>query len=491
MIDYSILEHTSAEPEACSMIESFRSIGYSIETAIADILDNSISAGAKNIWIDYAWEGADTVLSIMDDGWGMNDGEIIQAMRPGSLSPLSLRPEDDLGRFGLGLKTASFSQCRKFCLISKKTDSQPAFWTWDLDYVNTIKSWQLLRYKPEPQFFEKKFNDLERGSIVLWWDIDRLTNRLKADSSTSKEHFLSTMDTVKKHLAMVFHRYIEDGLNIFFRDRRIEPWDPFMIGYEGLQPRPETLLENGKIKIKGFVLPHRSRLTPEGYTYGKGPKDSWTAQQGFYIYRNCRLLVAGEWLNLFKREVHYDLCRIRIDLPNSVDNEWQIDIKKSVARPPAELRDQIIAIAKDVREQAVEVYRHRGKVIKRKLARDEYFPFWEEKARYGKRFYKLSREHPILKELLDNAGALKDQLETTLQFIEETVPVPLITLQESEGERPYGHPFEGKNHDAVYDVMKSMYSRLINEGDTPERAKARIANIEPFNFHLEYLDKLS
>ena len=174
-----------------------------------------------------------------------------------------------------------------------------------------------------------------------------------------------------------------------------------------------------------------------------------------------------------------------------MDNEWQIDIKKSVARPPAELREQIIAIAKDVREQAVEVYRHRGKVIKRKLARDEYFPFWEEKARYGKRFYKLSREHPILKELLDNAGALKDQLETTLQFIEETVPVPLITLQESEGERPYGHPFEGKNHDAVYDVMKSMYSRLINEGDTPERAKARIANIEPFNFHLEYLDKLS
>ena len=155
MIDYSILEHTSAEPEACSMIESFRSIGYSIETAIADILDNSISAGAKNIWIDYAWEGADTVLSIMDDGWGMNDCEIIQAMRPGSLSPLSLRPEDDLGRFGLGLKTASFSQCRKFCLISKKTDSQLAFWTWDLDYVNTIKSWQLLRYKPEPEFFEK------------------------------------------------------------------------------------------------------------------------------------------------------------------------------------------------------------------------------------------------------------------------------------------------------------------------------------------------
>jgi signal transduction histidine kinase len=127
MIDYSKLEHTSAEPEACSMIETFRSIGYSIETAIADIIDNSITAGAKNIWIDYDWQGTDTILSIMDDGCGMNDGEIIQAMRPGSTSPLTLRPENDLGRFGLGLKTASFSQCRKFCVISKTIDHPATF----------------------------------------------------------------------------------------------------------------------------------------------------------------------------------------------------------------------------------------------------------------------------------------------------------------------------------------------------------------------------
>jgi len=490
MIDYSKIEHTSAEPEACSMIETFRSIGYSIETAIADIIDNSITAGAKNIWIGYEWKGTDTVVAIMDDGCGMNNAEIIQAMRPGSTSPLSLRPEADLGRFGLGLKTASFSQCRKFCVISKKIDHPATFWSWDLDYVKTVKLWQLLRYKPDSNFFENKYNELQSGSVVIWWDIDRLTRSTQTDSSTSQEHFLSTMDTVKKHLAMVFHRYIEDGLNIFLRDRKIESWDPFMLSCNGLQPRPEAQLENGKIKIKGFVLPHRSKLTPEEYTYGKGPKDSWTAQQGFYVYRNHRLLVAGEWLNLFKNEVHYDLCRIRIDLPNSMDNEWQIDIKKSVARPPAELRAQIIAIAKAVREQALEVYRHRGAVIKRKLAKEEYFPFWEEKARHGKRFYKLSREHPILRELLENAGTLRSQLENALQFIEETVPVPLITLQESENERPHGKPFEGKSHDAVIMVMKSIYDSLLKQGETSVRAKAKIANIEPFNFYTEYLEQI-
>jgi len=490
MIDYSKLEHTSAEPEACSMIETFRSIGYSIETAIADIIDNSITAKANNIWIDYEWNGTDTVLSIMDDGSGMSDSEIIQAMRPGCTGPFRLRTEDDLGRFGLGLKTASFSQCRKFCVISKKIDNAATFWSWDLDYVNTVESWQLLRYRPDSNFFDKKYNELRSGSVVLWWDIDRLIRSTQADSSTSKAHFLSTMDTVKKHLAMVFHRYIEDGLNIFLRDRKIEPWDPFMVTYKGLQPRPEAQLENGRIKIKGFVLPHRSKLTQEEYTYGKGPKDSWSAQQGFYVYRNRRLLVAGDWLNFFKREVHYDLCRIRIDLPNSTDNEWQIDIKKSIARPPADLRAQIISIARDVREQAVEVYRHRGKVIQRKLSREEYCPFWEEKTRHGKRFYKLSRDHPILRNLLENAGSLKSQLENALQFIEETVPVPLITLHESENERPHGKPFEGKDHDAVLMVMKSMYEGLTADGISSEFAKARIVNIEPFNLFSEYLEQL-
>jgi len=286
---------------------------------------------------------------------------------------------------------------------------------------------------------------------------------------------------------MVFHRYIEEGLNIFLRDRKIVAWDPFLIGCDGLQARPEAFLEDGKVGIKGFVLPHRSKLSAKEYNYGKGPKDSWTAHQGFYIYRNRRLLVAGDWLGLFRQEVHYDLCRIKLDLPNNMDNEWQIDIKKSIARLPTKIREQVIAVAKDVRAHAVEVYRHKGKIIQRTLVKDEYFPFWEEKARHNKRFYRLNREHPVLKELLKNASDLSGQIEKVLQFIEETVPVPLITLQEHENERPHGQPFEGKNHDVVLEVIKSMYENLIAEGMETEQAKARIANIEPFNFYLEYL----
>lgn len=489
MIDYSKISSTPAEPDASSMIETFRAIGYSIETAIADIIDNSISASAKNIWIDYLWNGPNTIIGIIDDGSGMNNKELIQAMRPGSISPLAEREKHDLGRFGLGLKTASFSQCRKFCVVSKKNEIEN-FWTWDLDYVKCVKSWKLIKYKPNSLDISHHFNELINGTAVLWWDIDRLTKDTRVNKYSSKVAFFTTIEKVKKHLSMVFHRYIEEGLNIYLRDRKIEPWDPFMIGFSGLQPRVETPLAEGNIKVKGFVLPHRSKLSPEEYNYGKGPKDDWTAHQGFYVYRNRRLLVAGNWLGLFKRELHYDLCRIKIDLPNNTDDEWQIDIKKSIARPPAKIREQIISLAKDVRAIAVEVYRQKGKVIKRKIVKDDFFPFWIEKVRHGKRFYQLNRNHPILKELFIQAETTKLQIENVLQFIEETVPIPLIALQENENENPHGQPFEGKNHDTILNIMSSMYKKMISDGIESEMAKARIANIEPFDYYLEYLERL-
>ena len=490
MIDYTNIPSTSAEPEASSMIETFRAIGYSIETAIADIIDNCITAGAKNIWIDYDWKGSNSTLSILDDGAGMNEEQLIQAMRPGSKNPLDHRNKDDLGRFGLGLKTASFSQSRKFTVVSKALDYDPVFWTWDLDFVNQEKAWKLIRYVPEEDSWMNKIYTLKNGTCVIWWELDRLTGGTSEDNEEAKSKFLGIMDSVKSHISMVFHRYMDEGIKIYFRDRLIKSWDPFMIGVDGLQTKPETRVENGSIKIKGFVLPHRSKLSAEQYNSGKGPKDSWTAHQGFYVYRNKRLLVAGDWLGLFKREVHYDLCRIQIDLPNNFDDEWQIDIKKSIARPPSIYIEQILALSKEVRNQAVEVYRHKGKVLKRKLASDEYFPFWEERARHGKRFYKINRNHPLLNQLLAKSGELKKEIEKVIQFIEETIPVPLITLQENENEKPHGQPFEGIDHNALKETMQKLYDGFVSGGLSIEKAKARILNTEPYNFYPEYIEFL-
>ena len=171
--DYTSFETIVAEPEASSMIETFRAIGYNLETAVADVVDNSISALAKNVWIDFNWEGDKTYLTVRDDGSGMNNEELIQALRPGSKNPLEERNLKDLGRFGLGLKTASFSQCRQLTVLSHKQQYNPVFWTWDLDFVNHIGKWKLIKYTPNDEHF-KQLQSTSSGTIVIWNQLDRI-----------------------------------------------------------------------------------------------------------------------------------------------------------------------------------------------------------------------------------------------------------------------------------------------------------------------------
>ncbi|MGN6293912.1 MAG: ATP-binding protein [Chitinophagaceae bacterium] len=488
-IDYSKYHTTPADPEASSMIETFRAIGYSIQAAIADIIDNSISAGAKNIHVDFEWKGNDSWLSIRDDGSGMDNGELIQAMRPGSRNPNEERNLKDLGRFGLGLKTASFSQCRKLSVISKKPEQHSVCWTWDLDFVSQKGKWDLIDFIP--QEFENSLQKELSGTVVVWNDLDRLVRNLRENDKAALDKFLQIMETVKKHLAMVFHRFIESKrVKIFFQQRLVEAWDPFLIDNSSTQKFSEDPLQNNKVRIRGFVLPHKSRLTEEEFRKAEGP-GGWNAQQGFYIYRNERLLLAGDWLGMFRKEEHYKLARIMVDLPNNLDAEWQIDIKKSVARPPIVLRDQLKAYANKVRSQAVEVYRHKGKVLQRKYATIQYQPLWQEKIRHGKRFYEINREHPYLKMVVDIGINKPGDLNNLLKFIEETVPVPLITIKESEQPELQGQPFEDIDQEPLRQAMSKMYDRLVQDGRSKEQAKAIIINIEPFNLFPHFVETLT
>ncbi len=475
---------TRAEPDACSMIETFRAIGYSIETAIADIVDNSISANAKNIWVNYTWKGENTIIIIRDDGYGMNNSELVQAMRPGSKHPSHERSLKDLGRFGLGLKTASFSQTRKFSVISKKKDNDPVYWAWDLDHVQNVQSWELVQYTPL-QSELKKIDNQESGTSVIWYYLDRTLKNTKEEDTKALGKFMEIMDMVKKHLEMVFHRFLEQGkIKIWFQDREIEPWDPFLRGENGIQSNPEEFLENNEIVVKGYVLPHISKLTEQTFKKAAGPK-GWNEQQGFYIYRNERLLVAGDWLGMFRKEEHYKLCRIMIDIPNTVDDKWQIDIKKSIARPPFKIQTQLKAYAKNLRSQAVNVYRHKGKVIQRNYPSFKFTPVWLEKQRHGKRFYAINRDHPVIKVLLEEPT--KQNLNELISFIEETIPVPLITITESEKPEYHGTPFENLQHELLIERMKKIFLSLLDNGKSKDEAIATLFSIEPFDKYPQYV----
>ncbi|NDK57688.1 ATP-binding protein [Pontibacter sp. BT213] len=489
MTDYSLIETTPAEPEAGSMIETFRAIGYSLETAIADIIDNSISAGSKNIWIDFEWKGSSSWIAIKDDGTGMNNAELINAMRPGSKNPNEIRSIGDLGRFGLGLKTASFSQCRKLSVISRKNESGAVFWTWDLDFVNQTGKWDLVKYLPDPTF-EQQLYDQESGTIVIWNDIDRLVGGLNQNDNSSLNKFLRRMEQVKYHLAMTFHRYIDSNkIKLWFQQRELIAWDPFLINESATQKLPEEPVQGGRVRLRGFVLPHKSKLTEVKFREAEGP-NGWNAHQGFYIYRNERLLLAGDWLGMFRKEEHYKLARIRVDLPNNLDEDWQIDIKKSVARPPLILREQLKAYASKVRAQAVDVYRHKGKVLQRKYASHEFRPVWVEKIRQGKRFYAINTDHPLIQHLLSSLETKKTSITKLLSLIEETVPIPLITIKESEHPDLQGQPFEDISSDALISLMKLMYDSFIAQGNTDEFAKTAILNMEPFNLYPQLVDSI-
>jgi hypothetical protein len=489
MIDYSKYQTAPAIPEASSMIETFRAIGYNIETAIADIIDNSISANAKNIWVNFEWKGSKTWLYIKDDGVGMNNEELIQAMRPGSKNPLLERNQNDLGRFGLGLKTASFSQARKLTVISKKDQYQTVYWTWDLDFVNKTGNWDLIKYLPDEDL-ETEITSLNKGTIVWWSDIDRVVKDFNQDDSKAEFKFNQTMELVKKHLAMVFHKFIEKGkINIYFQNKKVLAWNPFFTNELATQEFPAERIQNGNVSIEGYVLPHKSKISEETYKNAEGLR-GWNEQQGFYIYRNERLLLAGDWLGLFRKEEHYRLARIQIELPNTLDESWQIDIKKSIARPPLIFREQIKAYALKVRQQAVEVYRHKGKSA-RQISGHKFVPLWMEHKRGDKWFYKINRENPILGKIREIAQNDSDRaIEILLRFIEETIPSKSIYIKESEQPELQGTPFEDASKEIIRTTMNTMYTNLLSQGKTKEQAKSIISNIEPFNNFDQFLEFL-
>jgi len=488
-MDYSQIKTASAAPKASSMVETFRAIGYTLETAVADIIDNSISANAKNIWVNRIWRGGHSVITIKDDGRGMTSEETIQAMRPGSQNPNEVRSEKDLGRFGLGLKTASFSQCRKVTVFSKKVDYAPAFWTWDLDYVAEHDSWDLLNWIPGE--FANSLDDISSGTIVIWSDLDRVVRANTSETNISAhEKFSQDLERVKKHIAMTFHRFIEEKLvTIYWCGNVIVPWNPFCPNESKRQLLPEESLP-GNVAIKGYVLPHEKNFSSNiAYKDAEG-MNGWTAHQGFYIYRGKRLLLAGNWLGMFKQEDPYKLVRIQVDIPNTQDSEWKIDIKKSQASPPANIRDFLQSYAKHVRKQGLEVYKHRGRILKQR-AGASFQPLWLDKKKDGKWYFVVNRENEVITRIKEMAKSNSDYaIETLLRFVEESVPTNSVYANKVEMESSQKDAFEGFDMSALLSVATEIYKSKLAAGLSEEEAKNALKTIAPFNEYEDLIETI-
>ncbi|KAA6350623.1 hypothetical protein EZS27_002003 [termite gut metagenome] len=238
--------------------------------------------------------------------------------------------------------------------------------------------------------------------------------------------------------------------------------------------------------MKGYVLPHKCHLTEETYQNAEGIK-GWSNQQGFYVYRGKRLMIAGNWLGLFRKEEHYKLVRIQIDLPNKLDSEWQIDIKKSTARPPLACREQLKQYAKTVRNRSVEVFRHRGKILTTRK-QQEFQPFWLEKKQGQKYSFIVNRDHLMIAELKHLAESEPSKaIEYLLRFVEETVPTKSVFIRESE-QGGTADPFEETSLEVVKTMIKHIYNAQIATGKSVEQIKFLLANMEPFNNFPELIE---
>lgn len=348
-------------PQPCILLESLRNMGYTLKSAIADIVDNSITANATKISIQYrgSYQG-EPWLAICDNGEGMSRDALFQSMKFGSRAyHQEKRAENDLGRFGLGMKTASISQCRRLTVFSWQDGVSSAF-CWDLDNID--ETWNIVELShndiEENEILgvimkSLKFSFTEHGTVVLWEKMDR-------DAAKSDKAFQSFMNDARDHIALVFHRYMENEagykqvIEFDMNTNVISPRPPF-----GPEKNPNRHILNSAqffchghaVKYQPYLLPREVDSSPSEYAQYAG-KEGYVQNQGFYVYRNRRLIERATWFKKHKKEHKTQLLRIRIDIPAELDEFWEIDVRKSQTTPPSEIQNRVALIVEHAMEEA-------------------------------------------------------------------------------------------------------------------------------------------
>ena len=405
-----------------------RDLGYSLETAVADLIDNSISAGAEAVDIICDVAGEHPVLVILDNGRGMDEAQLLAAMRHGTGNPRQQRSPQDLGRFGLGLKTASFSQCRSLTVVSKRGDKVCGA-EWDLDRIDVADDWVLSVLDEADIHALPHIERLgSQGTAVIWQKLDRLMEDEAGDHS--QEIVNEKLELVGRHLSLVFHRFLSgevrenSRISISVNGHPIAAFDPFCRKNPATQMLPEEIVRvgNAEVRLQPYVLPHHSRLSASEYDFYQDRSD-FISNQGGYVYRNGRLMAWGDWFRLVPKGEATKLARVQIDFPNSLDEAWTIDIKKSRARPPHEVRERLRQIINRITERSVTVHRGRGQ----KLFQESQAPFWERYADHGGIRFAINEQHPLIASLGTRLSPEDTALlRVLLDSIAASLPVEMI-----------------------------------------------------------------
>ena len=462
-------EHVDSEipitlnPSPSILIESLRDIGYSFKSALADIIDNSISAGASLIRIETDTSG-DPVLAVIDNGDGLTSSELFDSMRMGSSNPRELRRKSDLGRFGLGLKTASFSQCRKLTVLSRKEGVTSGF-CWDLDRVVEDDNWSLM---PVSDFtslpFFSEFSS-QSGTMVLWEKLDRAYDASQV-KDVAEHAFLRQLSDAEEHLSLVFHRFIgfESGykkIAIELNGSRLAPLDPSNTDHEATITHPIEPVSDG-VTIQCFTLPHSSKYKDKREYERYGLSGGYLKNQGIYLYRARRLIIHGTWFGLAKKTNLTQLCRVKVDIDNKHDEEWKIDVKKVSAQLPESARAAIRNLLNVFNAPSRKVYQRRGA----RQTSEALYPVWNQQRDNGNISFTINRDHPLVQSFASGLDEEESRsFNTLMRLIEAGFPTEAIHYELSNSPESVTAPtVEGDDLKRIAgDFFKSLKAQGMEE----------------------------
>lgn len=358
-------------PSAKRLINSLRDMGYDFSQAVADIVDNSVEAGATVVSIQVEFDGDDSWISVADNGKGMKPEQLREAMRYGAERDYDM---DDLGKFGLGLKTASMSQCQRLSVASRwnRNRADIAAYSWDLSHVERTNRWEILELGKHGLGAEiRQPLKHSTGTVVLWQRLDRILGYKHPYSEPARRRLAQMCREIELHLAMVFHRFMTreargKKLKLLLNGNEIKPWDPFCRGERKTKVLNSVRIilqhegVSGEVLLEPFVLPHQDDFSsPEAFRWASGPAN-WNQQQGFYIYRAGRMIQSGGWSGLRTPDEHTKLARIAISFSPKLDDAFKVNVAKMRVQLPSQIRDEIRDAIGPVVKLAREVYDRRA-----------------------------------------------------------------------------------------------------------------------------------
>lgn len=485
------------DPRADMLMGSMRSMGYSFESAVADIIDNSITAKCSTVKIMFPSTPLDDLaVGILDDGIGMAKEVLVDAMRYGSVASEDQREDDDLGRFGLGLKSASLSQCKVLTVVSYYEGNLAAY-SWDYNYILQKKDWIAKELHVEEILLLPYIEELKaqrKGTLILWQDFDILH---KASEGLVYDALNDMKVKLDDAIGLIFHRFLSSckrKISVYINNHKVRPQDPFLESHPKTTTKKERSIAiqdtNGierQITIKPFILPYVTDLTDKDRKL-IGGIENLRLRQGFYIYRNNRLIIWGTWFGMKPRAELTKNARIRVDIPNSLDDIWSIDVKKQSASIPKRIQQQLKNTVIQALDISTAKQTHRGRKEKIDIDRDYIWERYQDRTQSF--YYLINRDSQVFKYIQSQmTEADFDLLQILLNEVEKNLPIQQMYIDKSNEKLIVEAPDDRLNE--VFELGVTLATNIHSFNNLPyDEIISELMKSEPFCNHLELKDKL-